>query len=87
MTPAFATTLAAALDHFTQRPSDDKKRNFLTSAENTIKEMTSSCQQQDKRVKKEEDSAIAALMKSADEETETNSKLVRDVIESQREQK
>ena len=30
----------------------------------------------------EEDSAMAAFMKSTDEETETNCRLVRDVIES-----
>ena len=35
----------------------------------------------------EEDSAMAAFMKSTDEETETNCRLVRDVIESQKEQK
>ena len=41
----------------------------------------------DKKVKKEEDSTMAALMRSTDEETEINSKFVRDVTESQRKSK
>ena len=36
---------------------------------------------------KEEDSTMAALMRSTNKETEKNCKLVRNVIESQREQK
>ena len=35
----------------------------------------------------EEGSAMAALMRSTDDEIETNCRLVRDVIESQKEQK
>ena len=35
----------------------------------------------------EEDSAMTALMRNTDEEIETNCKLARDVIKSQREQK
>ena len=37
--------------------------------------------------KEEEDNAITALMRRTDEEIETNCKLVRDVIESQRAKK
>ena len=37
--------------------------------------------------KEEEGSAMAALMRNTDEEIETNCKLIRDVIESQRGQK
>ena len=37
--------------------------------------------------KEEEDSAMAALMRRTDEETEKNCKLVRDVTESQRKSK
>ena len=54
----------------------------------TIKEeMASSYQQTRQEREEEEDSEMAVLMRNTDEETETNSKLVRDVIESQREQK
>ena len=56
----------------------------------TIKEMASSYQTiRNKRVKKEEeeDSAMAVLMRSTDEEIEKNCKLARDVTESQRESK
>ena len=56
----------------------------------TIKEMTSSYQtklEQESEEEKEEESAMAALMRSGDEEQRQNCKLVRDVIESQRGQK
>ena len=43
--------------------------------------------QENEEEEKEEDSAMATLMRSTDDEIETNCKLVRDVIESQREQK
>ena len=49
--------------------------------------MASSYQQRTRVVDDDEDSAMAALMRSADEETEKNCKLVRDFIESQREKK
>ena len=55
---------------------------------NIIKEMASSYQQTRTRVvDDDEDSAMAALMRSTDEEIETNCKLVREVTEIQREQK
>ena len=49
--------------------------------------MTSSYQPGQENEEDDEDSVIAALMRSTDEKIETNSKLARDVIESQREQK
>ena len=57
--------------------------------EDAIKEMASSYQQQSgqESEEEEEDNAMAALMRSTDEETDINCKLFRDVIESQREQK
>ena len=42
-------------------------------------------QEQESEEEEKEDSAMAALMRSADEEIEINCKLVRDVIEIQRE--
>ena len=55
--------------------------------EDTIKVMTSSCQQQGQENEEEEkeDSAMAALMRNTDEEIVTDCELVRDVIENQRE--
>ena len=52
--------------------------------------MASSYQQPGQESEKEEekeDSVMTALMRSTDEEIETNCKLVRDVIKSQRKQK
>ena len=49
--------------------------------------MASSYQQPGQKSEEEEDNTMAALMRSTDEEIETNSKLVRDAIESQRVQK
>ena len=49
--------------------------------------MASSYQQPGQKSEREEDCAMAALMRSTDEETVKNCKLVRDVIKSQRESK
>ena len=50
----------------------------------TIKVMASSYQQPGQENEEEEGSAMAALMRSTDEEIKINNKLVRYVIESQR---
>ena len=90
VTSAFATTLAAALDPFTERLSGWwQKKNFLTSAGTQSKRwhLLTNNQPGQKISEEEKVSAMAALMRSTDEEIEKNCKLVRDVIESQREQK
>ena len=75
----FATTLAAGI----------MTEELFDKCWDTIKEVTSSYQQpgQESKEEEEEGSTMAALMRSTYEETETNCKLVRDAMESQRESK
>ena len=76
-------TLAAALDPFTE--TEWMTEGISNKCWDTIKEMASSYQLPGlDNEEEEEDSAMAALMRSTDEEIEANCKLVRDVIESQK---
>ena len=66
---------------------DDDKEELSDKCWDTIKEMASSYNNQEQESEEEELSTMATLMRSTDEEIEINCKLVRDAIESQREQK
>ena len=83
---SFATTLAAALDPFTE--TEWMIEGIYNKCWDTIKEMASSYQPTGQESEEEEeeegDSAMTALMRSTGEETEPNCRLVRDVIESQK---
>ena len=67
--------------------NDDRRRTFWQVPEHNQRMASSYQQPGQESEKEEEDSAMAALMRSTDEDIEINCKLVRDVIESQREQK
>ena len=75
-------TLAAALDPFTE--AEWMTEGISNKCWDTIKEMASSYQLLRQESEEEEDSAMAALMRSTYEEIETNCRLVRDVIASQK---
>ena len=75
-------TLAAALDPFTE--TEWMTEGTSNKCWDTIKEMTSSYQLLRQESEEEEDSAMAALMRSTGEEIEANCRLVRDVIASQK---
>ena len=79
-------TLAAALDPFTE--TGWMTEEVSNKCWDTIKEMESSYQLPRQESEEEkEDSAMAALMRSTGEEIETNCRLVRDVIASQKEKR
>ena len=80
---SFAKTLAAALDPFTETGWMTEETS--NKCWDTIKEMASSYQlPRQESEEEEEDSAMAALMRSTGEEIEENCRLVKDVTSSQK---
>ena len=75
-------TLAAALDPFTE--TEWMTEGISNKCWDTIKEMASSYQLLRQESEEEEDSAMAALMRSTDEEIEANCRQVREVIARQK---
>ena len=60
-----------------------EERDLSDKCWDTIKEMASSYQQPRQESEEKEDNTMLLIKAATDEETETNCKLVRDVIESQ----